>query len=840
MLHRLIAVALVTVASTMGGTTWKPIAAKDSVVTEIKAAAGEFFTVCVDQRDLDLRLTLTSSSDVHSVDANVYGRECVHAIAAETSGWTLIIEAANKRYGRGSYRIRSIARRQAVASDEFRLAAQQRLHEARIEEDKPDRTSRDLALERLLSAADLAKRGGDLRREAECRSRAANLLHVLGRYELASGEFRQAINLWERLSEPLSLFVARVDYERLYAEMGRRGPILAGAGMVEGWRRFADRRGLGMALRHAGRLAADRYRFIEARSHLGEAQRACEAIDDIICQAKIVENLRDISNKLSDRRAALTYATRRLQIADELKDARGRAAALAGVGQQHFDLGEFELAIVNLQEAIKLRIEQGDESAATQAEALMGRAYRRIGRIDEALSLATQAMSRSDRLHAPVRDSLWRTELRNERVAHFYMETIAEHAFGEGSRDAAETAFGSIDHLRGRFLLERYARPLVLPEIAKLPGPEDTVISFIPSDDGVLAWVLSIDHCQIIRIGFQSAIWKSLERLRLGLARGREVHSTIATVSRHLLGPLASSVWRKRTILSAGEPFQSIPFGVLLDPTTNYRKHLAETREIVYVPSLEFLANSRAEWEGRTHSRRRLVALGDAVYRRNDSRLPPSESAPAAGVEPELIRATRAVLSSGTLPRLPFTRREVQDVMREAGPDGKAFLGWAASKDLFVGDALRDFDLLHIASHGLLNQHSPDLSGIVLSLFDSRGRAVPAFLRLPDIMDSDRLYRLVVLSACQTGLGKPITGEASLGLTTAFLRAGAKTVVSSLWKVDDEVTAVTMRYFYRAYLGQGMGPAAALAYAQEKIRSVRQWKHPYYWAGFIVTGDWLP
>jgi hypothetical protein len=96
----------------------------------------------------------------------------------------------------------------------------------------------------------------------------------------------------------------------------------------------------------------------------------------------------------------------------------------------------------------------------------------------------------------------------------------------------------------------------------------------------------------------------------------------------------------------------------------------------------------------------------------------------------------------------------------------------------------------------------------------------------------------VVLSACQTGLGKDVRGEGLIGLTRGFMYAGASSVVSSLWKVDDEVTAELMKHFYTNMLQRGMPPAAALRAAQNSIREQPQWSSPYYWAAFTFQGDY--
>jgi len=130
------------------------------------------------------------------------------------------------------------------------------------------------------------------------------------------------------------------------------------------------------------------------------------------------------------------------------------------------------------------------------------------------------------------------------------------------------------------------------------------------------------------------------------------------------------------------------------------------------------------------------------------------------------------------------------------------------------------------------------LSGLVLSLYDEQGQPQNGYLRLQDIYHMHLNADLVVLSACQTALGKNVRGEGLIGLTRGFMYAGAPRVVASLWKVDDEATAELMKLFYGNMLKKKMAPAEALQKAQIKIQKQKRWQSPYYWAAFVMQGDW--
>ena len=149
-----------------------------------------------------------------------------------------------------------------------------------------------------------------------------------------------------------------------------------------------------------------------------------------------------------------------------------------------------------------------------------------------------------------------------------------------------------------------------------------------------------------------------------------------------------------------------------------------------------------------------------------------------------------------------------------------------------------EYRIVHFATHGLINNQHAELSGIVLSLVDERGQPQNGFLRIYDIYNMNLKADLVVLSACQTALGKDIKGEGLVGLTRAFMYAGATRVVASLWQADDRGTAALMNRFYEGMLAQRQSPAAALRNAQLSMWKDKRWRHPRYWAAFTLQGEW--
>jgi CHAT domain-containing protein len=191
------------------------------------------------------------------------------------------------------------------------------------------------------------------------------------------------------------------------------------------------------------------------------------------------------------------------------------------------------------------------------------------------------------------------------------------------------------------------------------------------------------------------------------------------------------------------------------------------------------------------------------------------------------------------LARLRGSRREAEAIVHLAGETNTLLaLDFAANRQMATSRELADYRIVHFATHGLLNSQHPELSGLVLSLVDRDGRPANGFLESAEIYNLKLGADMVVLSACQTALGKDVRGEGLVGLTRGFMYAGAPRVLATLWPVPDEATTELMKRFYEGVLVRGMRPAAALQAAQIAMRSDARWSSPYYWAGFVLQGEW--
>jgi CHAT domain-containing protein/Tfp pilus assembly protein PilF len=429
-------------------------------------------------------------------------------------------------------------------------------------------------------------------------------------------------------------------------------------------------------------------------------------------------------------------------------------------------------------------------------------------------------------------------------------------------------------------------QPLSLAEIQKqLLDPDTVLLEYSLGEERSHVFVVSSDSLHVEELPRRTTIEAASRRVydlltarnlrkrdespaarmaRLARAES-DFPAAVARLSRMTLAPVAERVAGKRLLIVSDGALNYVPFAALPVATPGKPPApLAAEHEIVSLPSASVLAVLRRERMGREPAAKTVAVLADPVFDAGDARVKTAgngtriagRTARGAGdgaqEESEsslaLAHLTRSVADFGWrsrrrgevyLPRLGFSRREAEAIAAVT-PPGQALeaLDFRASRATALGADLANYRVVHLATHALLNSKHPELSGLVFSLVDEQGRPQNGFLDLEDIYNMNLPAELVVLSACETGLGKEISGEGMVGLTRGFMYAGASRVMASLWKIDDRATAELMRHFYQAMVAQGMRPAAALRAAQLQMQRDKRWGSPYFWAAFQIQGEW--
>jgi CHAT domain-containing protein len=325
-----------------------------------------------------------------------------------------------------------------------------------------------------------------------------------------------------------------------------------------------------------------------------------------------------------------------------------------------------------------------------------------------------------------------------------------------------------------------------------------------------------------------------------------------------VLEPAAGMIGDKRLMIVADGALNYVPFEVLLkSPETgdfSTLGYLVKSNEIIYAPSASVVGAIKQQ---RTKSTgRSMLIIADPVFNSNDARAQKVTAKPASDAEvrglgiqgalTDFTGSAAPATPSATMEGLPLARlngtrieaEEISKLAKASGGQADVWLDLEANEDSLGTRDISKYRVIHIATHGLLNAERPQFTGVVLSLVGNKTH--DGFVRTDEVFNLRLGQPLVMLSACETGLGKEKRGEGVMGLTRAFMYAGAPTVGVSLWSVADRSTADLMTDFYRRLLSttEGATSSSALRGAQLAMISGKKYSAPFYWAPFVLVGDW--
>jgi CHAT domain-containing protein/tetratricopeptide (TPR) repeat protein len=787
--------------------------------------------------------------------------------------------------------LQAFVRTEPLSADDLALAATVRQQAGELRYALGDL---DGTIEEERRALELSRRLGDRTRESVISDDLGLALDMRGRYDEAAALFDRALALWrpgdapgtrattllnrgqlhrqlgeaerarERFSEALGLFRQANDRNGEAAALNALGLLALDAGRSAaalepllgalalrppGTRgRAVTSTSLGVAYRQLGRLD-------DARRAYAEALPIFRRLRDSREQARSLRNLGWLEVATGHDPAALDDFDRALDLYRTLGDPPEMASTLVGKAQVLRRRSELEAARSLMEEALaaverhrfsQTRATTRAEFFATQQDSYdflidllmeMHRKRPTAGYDAAALAVGERSLARSllDELAASGAD-LHRDgggdaarlhgrerQLENEIDLLVSRETrLAQDTNAAALLQPVEAELGSrwdeLDRVRAEMRAgdPRYAAltqplPWSAAEIQHRLLDRDTLLlEYRLGETRSFLWAVTPDSLASFTLPGRAEV-ESVARPacdRLARSRSRTTDPQLAALSRLLLDPVAPLLPGKRLLVVGDGILQSVPFAALLDPgqAPGSGEPLVARHEIVALPSVSVLGELRREVAGRRAASKTLWVLADPDF-------------------------------DGRFQSLPNTRREALAILALAPAPKRALLGRDASRAAVLSGALRDYRYLHFATHGSFAATDPGGGRLVLAQVDSRGRAVAnGFLHLADIYQLNLRAELVVLSACQSALGREVRGEGVMGMTRGFFYAGAERVLVSLWNVNDRVTVELMRRFYRGILTEGLSPAAALREAQDAIRRQERWQAPYYWAGFTLQG----
>jgi len=620
----------------------------------------------------------------------------------------------------------------------------------------------------------------------------------------------------------------------------------------------------------------------------GEEQKALDTLDEALAlfRSLSMKRLESITLRViglvhssrGDTKSALASFQKALSLLNPGKDQRHASYTLNYIGKAYEDLNQPDRAQGYYQKALGLAKRSQDPQAEALSLYNLAHVERGRGNLEQAASHIKAAIEIAESTRTKVSSQ----ELRSSYFAtvrdnyDLYIDVLMQRHKQNPAAGFDREAFAVSEKARARsffeLLLEAQAnrpegvaalpRPLNLEETQqRILDNETTLVEFALGNERSYAWVITRNSRAIFELPGRDEIERAAralysaftqhqlipdESIEARLEREQKAAAAlpgaIESLSKLLLSPLARELKTKRLLIVADGALQYIPFQVLVNPETGAR--LIDRHEIVNEPSASSLALVMSEISNRQPAANLVAVFADPVFENTDSRI--KRTATNEVDQPvDMLVVRRAVRDAGItadgmqIPRLFASGREANEIMALAsGSTSLKAVGFAANRDRVFSPELARYRIVHIATHGIVNSERPEQSGILLSLFDQQGRSQNGFLGLNDIYSLKLPADLVVLSACSTALGKDVKGEGLVGLTRGFMYAGAAGVVASLWKVDDEATAELMKHFYAALLQKGLPPAAALRDAQLELAKQPRWQSAYYWAGFVIQGQY--
>jgi CHAT domain-containing protein/Tfp pilus assembly protein PilF len=713
----------------------------------------------------------------------------------------------------------------------------------------------------------------------------ANALLSVGAVHRRKGNFEQALSLYQR-SLALSRAAKKTrteafaldDIAVVYDALGRTDEALKQYQFIlKFYEDSGDVRGQALALNNYGSFLLRRNQAQRALKLFHRALPLSEKVGDTGSLLTTLYNLARAHLQFSSFEEAFSYIDQSIKLIEELREDVGSPEARAvyfSAVKRHYDLKAD--ALMQLHRA---RPGQGHDAAAllvsdqSRARSLLDLVNE--PRPDFSDGTAPELFERERELRGLIL-----------RQAEYQMELSLNK---RDSSEVAEVA-NEIAQLRAEYqdvqarLREQNPKPLSLRPFApisleqiqnELRDSDTMLLQYALGDERSYLWAVTANSLHSYELPARNIIddaarelYRSMTARQAPIETGETDYQAdvkaadnalpekASKLSQMLLGPVADQLGNRRLLVVTEGALQSISFEALPRPDAQFvgptdmktfaNSWLIKTHEISSAPSISTLIAIRSEKNRVSSPDKTVAVIADPVFSRNDERvraLPISPIVAGASSDQDMKgsadRGLRGVSRGNALSRLTYSSAEA-DAISAAAPPGTTMVvkGFAANRETAMSSRIGEYQIVHFATHGFLDSEHPELSVIVLTMVDAKGLRQNGLMPLHDISSLDLSAELTVLSACQTALGKDVSGEGLVGLTHSFMSAGSKSVVASLWKVDDRATTNLMTGFYESLLQQGMSTGAALRAAKLKAIGETQWRAPYYWAGFVLQGEY--
>jgi CHAT domain-containing protein len=750
------------------------------------------------------------------------------------------------------------------------------------------------ALEYYSQSLPLSRAVGDRTGEAITLNNIGLLYSDLGEKQKALEYYNQSLPLSRAVGNRSGEALTLNNIGGVYSDLGEKQKALEYYNQSLPLRRaVGNRSGEAVTLTNIGGVYSDLGEKQKALEYYSQSLPLFRAVGNRSGEAGTLNNIGGVYSQLGEKQKALEYYSQSLPLRRAVGDRSGEAVTLYSIAYAKRAQGNLTEALTNIEASLKiienLRTKITSPELRTSYFATVQNYYEfyidllmqlhktqpNSGYDTKALEASERSRARSllellQESNANIREGISPDLLQQEKSLQQQLDAIEKQRIeAVSSPNPNQTKVDEIDKQRLALLQQyqqiqtqirtaspRYAaltqpQPLTLTQIQQQILDENTILlQYSLGKDRSYLWAVTKTSITTYELPKAADIETTAKKFRDAVTAPssrnspNQVAAANDAISQMILQPVAAQLGQKRLLIVGDGVLNYLPFAALSLPGKsgeNGNPPLIVDHEIVLLPSASTLGILRQNYSDRQPPTRTLAILADPVFSGNDERIKNSSSATTEqaveSANPGLSRSRGD--NNAQFNRLKFTRQEAQIIQALVPANSRTeYLDFEASRATATSSNLSQYKIIHFATHGLVNSTHPELSGVILSLVDEKGNPSNGFLRLTDIFNLKLAANLVVLSACQTGMGQIVQGEGMVGLTRGFMYAGAQRVVVSLWSVDDEGTATLMSSFYQGMLQKGLTPAAALRAAQLELWKQEKWHSPYYWAAFNLQGEW--
>ena len=387
-----------------------------------------------------------------------------------------------------------------------------------------------------------------------------------------------------------------------------------------------------------------------------------------------------------------------------------------------------------------------------------------------------------------------------------------------------------------------FSKPAQLKKLQNnVLGDNESLLEFYLGEDRSFAWLISRDAVDFEILPGRKVIEEKVRQYlnELVVAPPNLHLQSRVTKQRALADELFTLLFGKLSSkLRPGSKLIVIPDGLLnqvpYESLVHNDRYLIEDYQISYLPSanlVELLREPSAKSDSNRKDQLDLLAFGDPVFPQQSK----TSFTRKASTSPTEVNWKESDLDMPKLSRLPRTKDEVEYIASLIPKERmRLYLGKDSTEKAFKQEPLNKYKWIHLATHSLIDERNPGRSAVVLGLDGNNDE--DGFLRATEIADLDLDSDLVILSACETGRGRLLSGEGVIGLSRSFFIAGARSVVVSQWAVSDISTAQLMKDFYQQLVNRTAKPTALREAKLRMVHSDSETRHPYYWAPFVIIG----